>query len=94
MNGIAIGGKALPIPFGENILRISYNKTTDNINRFLDTGENITNNPNLKFTDLLKEHVHSVRDNLIHCSITGTSKEVKEGGLKVILEELGFNVIN
>ena len=95
---ITIGSKALPIPFAENILKIGYNKTKDNFNRFLEAGENIANNPNLGIKDVLSEYGRAVKDNIIRSSPIGTfNKIITEGqqkgpvgGLKAILEELGF----
>lgn len=87
---IEVGGKALPIPFGENIMRIGYNKTKDNINRLLDAGANIANNPNLGLSDVLREYGSAVKDNVIRSSPIGTMQKVRDGGLKALLEELGL----
>lgn len=87
---ITIGSKALPIPFGENILKIGYNKTKDNLNRFLEAGENIANNPNLGIKDVLSEYGRAVKDNIIQSSPIGTMNKIREGGLKAMLDELGF----
>ena len=95
---ITIGSKALPIPFAENILKIGYNKTKDNFNRFLEAGENIANNPNLGIKDVLSEYGRAVKDNIIRSSPIGTMNKIREGseiggfkgGLKAMLDELGF----
>lgn len=87
---IEVGGKALPIPFAENVLKIGYNKTKDNFNRLLDAGANIANNPNLGLSDVLREYGSAVKDNIINGSPIGSLQKVREGGLKAMLEELGF----
>ena len=95
---ITIGSKALPIPFAENILKIGYNKTKDNFNRFLEAGENIANNPNLGIQDVISEYGNAVKDNIIRSSPIGTLNKIREnseiegfkGGIKAMLEELGF----
>ena len=95
---ITIGSKALPIPFGENLLKIGYNKTKDNFNRFLEAGENIANNPNLGIQDVISEYGNAVKDNIIRSSPIGTLNKIREnseiegfkGGIKAMLEELGF----
>ena len=95
---ITVGSKALPIPFAENILKIGYNKTKDNFNRFLEAGENIANNPNLGIKDVISEYGRAVKDNIIRSSPIGTINKIREGskiegfkrGLKAMLDELGF----